>query len=72
MHFVPVVEEAPEVWHGQTGNVLEAITQSFESLADFDIYIAGRFEMAGAARDLFTQNKEAKRDHMYADAYAFI
>ena len=33
---------------------------------------AGRFEMAGAARDLFTQNKEAKRDHMYADAYAFI
>ena len=72
VHFVPVVEEAPEVWHGQTGNVLEAITESFESLADFDIYIAGRFEMAGAARDLFTQNKEAKRDHMYADAYAFI
>ncbi len=34
--------------------------------------LAGRFEMAGAARDMFTQNKEAKRDHMYADAYAFI
>ena len=30
------------------GNVLQAIEQDFESLADFDIYIAGRFEMAGS------------------------
>ncbi len=36
--------------------MLEAIAQSFESLADFDIYIAGRFEMAGAAkRPIYTK-----------------
>ncbi|MFA0568491.1 NAD(P)H-flavin reductase [Vibrio gallaecicus] len=72
VHFVPVVEEVPAGWSGKTGNVLQAISEDFDSLADYDIYIAGRFEMAGAARDLFTQNKQAKSDHMYADAYAFI
>ncbi len=72
VHFVPVVEDAPAAWNGQTGNVLEAINHNFESLADYDIYIAGRFEMAGAAREQFTEKKDAKREHMYADAYAFI
>lgn len=70
--FVPVVEEAPAEWRGEVGNVLQAVTGNFDSLADYDIYIAGRFEMAGAARELFTQNKQAKSDQMYADAYAFI
>lgn len=57
VHFVPVVEDAPAAWNGQTGNVLEAINHNFESLADYDIYIAGRFEMAGAAREQFTEKK---------------
>jgi NAD(P)H-flavin reductase len=70
--FVPVVEEINGSWQGKVGNVLQAIEQDFQSLADFDIYIAGRFEMAGAARDKFTQYKQAKRDRMFADAYAFI
>ncbi|MCK6265504.1 NAD(P)H-flavin reductase [Vibrio sp. ZSDE26] len=72
VHFIPVVEETENGWAGKVGNVLQAINTDFESLAEYDIYIAGRFEMAGAAREQFTQNKEAKSDHMYADAYAFI
>ncbi|MBA5764116.1 NAD(P)H-flavin reductase [Vibrio sp. 404] len=72
VHFVPVVEEAPQDWLGKRGNVLNAINEDFESLADFDIYIAGRFEMAGSAREQFTQNKQARSDRMFADAYAFI
>ncbi|WED21783.1 NAD(P)H-flavin reductase [Vibrio sp. JC009] len=72
IHFVPVVEAAPKGWQGKVGNVLTAVKSDFDSLADFDIYIAGRFEMAGAAREQFSQEKEAKRDHMYADAYSFI
>ncbi len=72
VHFVPVVEEASAEWQGKLGNVLEAINQDFDSLESYDIYIAGRFEMAGAARETFTQNKQAKRDRMFADAYAFI
>ncbi|NOH85858.1 NAD(P)H-flavin reductase [Vibrio sp. 03-59-1] len=72
IQFIPVVEHASEPWDGQVGNVLQAISADFESLEDYDIYIAGRFEMAGAARELFTQTKQAKSECMYADAYAFI
>ena len=72
IHFIPVVEETADNWDGKVGNVLEAINADFDSLQDYDIYIAGRFEMAGAARELFTQNKQARSDRMFADAYAFI
>lgn len=72
IEFIPVIEDALPQWTGKKGNVLQAVSEDFESLADFDIYIAGRFEMAGAAREQFTQNKQAKSDHMFADAYAFI
>lgn len=70
--FVPVIENEQAQWQGKVGNVLQAICEDFDSLEDFDIYIAGRFEMAGAARDMFSQNKQAKTEQMYSDAYAFI
>lgn len=72
VRFVPVVEEASQSWQGKVGNVLQAIHEDFASLEDYDIYIAGRFEMAGLAREQFTQQKSAKRERMFADAYAFI
>jgi aquacobalamin reductase/NAD(P)H-flavin reductase len=72
VRFIPVVENAPTEWEGRVGNVLQAVEEDFDSLAEFDIYIAGRFEMAGAAREQFTQNKGAVTAQMYADAYAFI
>lgn len=72
VHFIPVVESEDCGWKGKIGNVLEAIDQDFESLAEFDIYIAGRFEMAGAARDQFVDQKQADKNRMFADAYAFI
>ncbi|MGF1911208.1 NAD(P)H-flavin reductase [Vibrio kasasachensis] len=72
VHFIPVVEDAPQDWQGRVGNVLEAVSEDFVSLESHDIYIAGRFEMAGAAREQFTQNKQARSDRMFADAYAFI
>ena len=40
--------------------------------AGVDSALEGRFEMAGAAREQFTQNKGANSDRMFADAYAFI
>lgn len=72
IHFIPVVENAEADWAGKVGNVLQAVSEDFDSLEKFDIYIAGRFEMAGAAREQFTQNKGAQSDHMFSDAYAFI
>ncbi|SDH56305.1 aquacobalamin reductase / NAD(P)H-flavin reductase [Vibrio xiamenensis] len=70
--FVPVIEQAKSDWQGKVGNVLEAVNEDFSSLADFDIYIAGRFDMAGAAREQFTQNKSALKERIFGDAYAFI
>lgn len=72
VHFIPVVEEANASWSGKVGNVLQAINADFASLSEYDIYIAGRFEMAGAAREQFTQNKQALSERMFGDAYAFI
>lgn len=72
VHFVPVIEAQEKDWNGRQGNVLEIIEQDFSSLIDFDIYIAGRFEMAGAARTRFVDFKQAQKERMFADAYAFI
>lgn len=70
--FVPVVEQVGRNWQGKTGNVLSAIKHDFDSLEDYDIYIAGRFEMAGAAREQFTKEKNALVERMFSDAYSFI
>jgi aquacobalamin reductase/NAD(P)H-flavin reductase len=72
VHFIPVVEESNDAWSGRVGNVLQAVEDDFVSLSEYDIYIAGRFEMAGTAREKFTLMKGAKADHMFGDAYAFI
>ncbi len=72
VHFIPVVEKPKENWKGKIGNVLQAVEADFNSLEHVDIYIAGRFEMAGAAREQLTQSKQANRNQMYADAYSFI
>jgi Mg-dependent DNase len=37
-----------------------------------DIYIAGRFEMAKIARDLFCNERGAREDRLFGDAFAFI
>ena len=70
--YVPVVETAAEGWQGKVGNVLDAVADDFISLSAYDIYVCGRFEMAGGARERFCTEKGALRDHMFADAFAFI
>jgi aquacobalamin reductase/NAD(P)H-flavin reductase len=42
-----------------------------DNLADYDIYLAGRFEMVGAVRQDFVE-QGALVEHMYADAFAVI
>ncbi|WP_371187297.1 NAD(P)H-flavin reductase [Thalassotalea maritima] len=69
--FVPVVENANDNWHGRVGKVHEPLLNDVVSLADYDIYMAGRFEMVGFLRDEFIK-VGAKREHMFADAFAFI
>ncbi|MGY5958997.1 NAD(P)H-flavin reductase [Kosakonia sp. BK9b] len=72
LRVVPVVEQPPEAWRGRSGTVLAAVLQDFGSLAGHDIYIAGRFEMAKIARDLFCNERGAREDRLFGDAFAFI
>ncbi|MCL1056693.1 NAD(P)H-flavin reductase [Shewanella sp. Choline-02u-19] len=71
LHFVPVVEEAPSDWNGKQANLLEQLKTDFVSLNGYDIYIAGRFDMVGAAREVF-RSMGVEEDHLYGDAFAFI
>ncbi len=67
-----VVEQPAEGWRGRSGTVLTAVLQDYGSLAEHDIYIAGRFEMAKIARELFTSERGALEERMFGDAFAFI
>jgi NAD(P)H-flavin reductase len=71
LEFIPVVEEAPQDWQGKQGNLLSQIEQDFVSLIGYDIYIAGRFDMVGAARQVFRE-MGVEEAHLYGDAFAFI
>ncbi|GAB1098988.1 MAG: NAD(P)H-flavin reductase [Shewanella algae] len=71
LHFVPVVEQAEADWRGKQANLLAQIRSDFVSLVGYDIYIAGRFDMVGAARELFRE-MGLDEAHLYGDAFAFI
>lgn len=70
---VEAVVEQPEAgWRGRNGTVLTAVLQDYGTLSGHDIYIAGRFEMAKIARELFCNERGANADRMFGDAFAFI
>lgn len=69
---VPVVEQASERWRGRVGTVLTAVLQDYGSLEDHDIYIAGRFEMAKIARDIFCRSRFARETRLFGDAFSFM
>ncbi|WP_213995204.1 NAD(P)H-flavin reductase [Arsukibacterium sp.] len=69
--FIPVVQQPGTAWQGRTGLVHEAVLADFVSLEAYDIYIAGPFAMAGVAREAFAE-QGAHREHMFADAFAYI
>ena len=71
LHFVPVVENATQDWQGQQGNLIKQIQQDFDSLTGYDVYIAGRFDMVGIAREAFRM-MDIEENHLYGDAFAFI
>ncbi|SEL31748.1 aquacobalamin reductase / NAD(P)H-flavin reductase [Colwellia chukchiensis] len=69
--FTPVIQHADAKWQGRTGLVHEAVMTDIAHLADYDIYLAGRFEMVAAVREDFVKHG-ATLERMYADAFAFI
>ncbi len=69
--FIPVVQHADDNWQGRSGLVHEAVLSDFVSLEAYDIYVAGPFAMAGVVRSAFAE-QGAQREHMFADAFAYI
>ena len=74
-NFIPVIENIDEntaqPWQGKTGLVHQAAMQNIANFEDYDIYLAGRFDMVGAIRSDFVE-RGALLEHMYADAFAYI
>lgn len=71
IHFCPVVEFPNEDWSGRSGWVHQAVLKDFPTLAPYQVYIAGRFEMAKVARDDFLQ-RDLAQSNLFGDAFAFI
>ena len=69
--FMPVVETPDGNWQGRVGKVHEPLLHDVISLEPYDIYMAGRFDMIGFLRNEFIEHGGIKQ-HMYADAFAFI
>ncbi|MBD1388005.1 NAD(P)H-flavin reductase [Neiella sp. HB171785] len=66
-----VVEEPSAGWQGKIGKVHQAVLADFADMSGYDIYMAGRFEMVGIARDAFIE-RGMPRERMFSDAFAFI
>ena len=69
--FHAVIESPSEHWQGKTGIVHKTVMADISDLSQYDIYLAGRFDMVGIVRTDFVE-QGALIDHMYADAFAFI
>jgi aquacobalamin reductase/NAD(P)H-flavin reductase len=69
--FIPVVERPETDWSGKTGWVHQAVLDDIQDLTTYQVYVAGRFEMAKVVRDDFTK-LGLPITSLFGDAYAFI
>ncbi len=69
--FTPVIQTPDNEWQGRSGMVHQVVMAEVKNLVEYDIYLAGRFEMVAAVREDFVK-QGALIEHMYADAFAFI
>lgn len=71
LHFEPVIEHPEKDWRGHTGWVHENVLTQIPDLSNYQVYVAGRFEMAKTIRTDFCA-KGLSQDQLFGDAYAFI
>lgn len=69
--FYPVVETPDKDWIHKVGRVHNVVMTEIHNLDDYDIYLAGRFDMIGTIRKDFIE-KGADVSHMFSDAFAFL
>jgi aquacobalamin reductase/NAD(P)H-flavin reductase len=69
--FIPVVEFPETGWTGKTGWVHQAVLKDIQDFTNYQVYVAGRFEMAKVVRDDFSK-QGLPMSSLFGDAYAFI
>lgn len=69
--FVPVIQNPTDSWQGRTGWVHEAVLADHTDLSGFNVYVAGRFEMAKVIKDSFIP-AGLLPENLIGDAFAFI
>ncbi|MBT0587751.1 NAD(P)H-flavin reductase [Alteromonas oceanisediminis] len=69
--FSPVLENATTEWQGLTGWVHTAVMTEISDLSGFDVYVAGRFEMAKVVRDDFGA-RGLPASQLFGDAYDYL
>lgn len=70
LSFVPVVQEPDQDWMGKKGMLHEALLSDIQDFSHYDIYVAGRFEMAKLLKTELLQ-RGAQSSHLYGDAYSY-
>lgn len=69
--FIPVIEKMENGWGGKTGLVHEAVLSDFSDLSQYQVYVAGRFEMSAVVRDALLPLGLSK-ENLFGDAFAYI
>lgn len=69
--FRPVVEHPTTEWQGLTGWVHKAVITEIEDLSKYDVYVAGRFEMAKVVRDDF-YSLGLPEQQLFGDAFEYL
>lgn len=72
LKFRPVIVNPDNNWAGHQGMVLDAVEADFDDLSNFDIYLAGRVELAKLARDRLVSLRSAQLERLFSDTYAYI
>lgn len=70
-NFKPVVQFPEDSWQGLSGWVHKAVIDNTSNLADYDVYVAGRFEMAKVVRDDFTA-LGFPSEQLFGDAFSYL
>ncbi|GLP97450.1 NAD(P)H-flavin reductase [Paraferrimonas sedimenticola] len=71
LSFTPVLENAVENTQATQGLLLDVVKALHPNLAEYDVYLAGRFEMAAAAKAQFVE-QQVDLKHLYGDAFGYV
>ncbi|WWO99399.1 MAG: NAD(P)H-flavin reductase [Candidatus Dasytiphilus stammeri] len=72
LKVIPIIERVSEDFNEYHNPVLNAVIRDYCNLSYQDIYLAGNFEMAKKARDIFCKMRGAIVSRIFGDAFTFI